>query len=165
MNEKNNTAGLHYAIKALKASYNNSVEDRKNINHNLHEGTIWSYSVVTGLAIIGLIVIMVSFIAQLTYRRQKNTFKDLVKSGIGNVTISTKTSEFVEEFEKLDNPTKQALTVTMALPPETRKERLLEALGEMAKKENTTIDMSNIPEVAINYFGTKDLRETSKKCQ
>ena len=98
------------------------------------------------------------FVAQLIYRRQKNTFKDLVKSGSGNVSISTKTSDFIDDFEMLDDTTKQVFTITMALPPETRKERLLEALGEMAKKENTIIDMNKIPEVAINYFGVHDLK-------
>ena len=95
-------------------------------------------------------------------RRQKNTFDDLVENGIGNITINTKTSDFVDDFVKLDVPTKAVFRMAMELPKEKRGDRMLGMMQEIAKKDGVTIDMKNIDDISIKYFNKQELEKVAR---
>ena len=173
MKGKDASTNLHFKLKALTASYNNSVEDRRNINHDLHKGNIWSYSVTAGLVVMSIIVMLATFIARMTYRRQKytfkdldrrqkNTFDDLVENGFGNITINTKTSDFVDDFVKLDMPTKAVFRMVMELPQDKRGDRLLQIMQELAKRDGVTINTKNIDEISLKYFTKYELEKVAE---
>ena len=113
---------------------------------------------------------LASFIAKMTHRRQKNIFKDLdsrqrntfdnlVENGFGNIIINTTTSDFVDDFMKLDLPTKAVFRMVMELPQEKRGDRLLQIMQELAKRDGVTISTKNIDEISLKYFTKHELEK------
>ena len=68
----------------------------------------------------------------------------------------------MDDFVKLDLPTKAVFRMVMELPKEKRGDRLLKIMQEMAKKDGVTINTKNIDDVSIKYFSKQELEKVAR---
>ena len=158
----NHTVDLHRAIQALKTSYNNNVEDNKNINQNLHHKNIWGYVVTGGLGLVAGIILIMGFITWMIYKRQKKDITGLVENGVGQITVNSTTSRFSEAFNEMDDNTKKVVLLAMQLEKKDRQNILLQKMNEVANEQGLHLKEEDLPEVIINYFDPKHLKRTLK---
>ena len=65
----------------------------------------------------------------------------------------------MDDFVKLDLPTKAVFRMVMELPKEKRGDILLKIMQELAKKDGVTINTKNIDDISIKYFTKQELEK------